>query len=209
MQLSLRFLDGIAWSCIKSSMHIASDSIHHRLHVRRNEHVLSFFHPSMCLSTCCILPSNDTQAHAKNEAKHSHDHSHSIQFSSSHASRPSSEPLASPKPRPLLRAHPSPHTKSRASEPNQRHRHPGVSSFTMISHHRPLTRGSRQTRILENARPSGERSKRGFSSSLRNSSGERLESGSLRMTGLRNGYWLVNGDGLGGDRAIGTGRACL
>ena len=107
---------------------------------------------------------------------------------------------------------PSPHSQEpsqRASEPNQRHRHPGVSSFTMISHHRPLTRGSRQTRILENARPSGERNERGFPSRLRNSSEERLESGCLRMTALRNGYWLVNGDGLGGDRAIGTGRACL
>lgn len=40
-------------------------------------------------------------------------------------------------------------------------------------------------------------------------SDERLESGCLRMTVLRKGYWLVDGDGLGGDRAIGTGRACL
>lgn len=82
----------------------------------------------------------------------------------------------------------------------------------MTSHHRPLTRGSRgfgQTRILENARPSGERNERGFPSSLRNLSDERLESGWLRMTGLRNGYWLVNVDGLGGDRAAGTGKACL
>jgi hypothetical protein len=40
-------------------------------------------------------------------------------------------------------------------------------------------------------------------------SDERLESGCLRMTVLRSGYWLVKGDGLGGDRAIGTGRARL
>ena len=147
MHLSLRFLDGIAWRFLKSSMHIASDSIHHRLHVRRNEHVLSLFHPSMCLSTCCILSSNDTQAHAKSQTKHSHDHSHSIQFSSSHASRPSSEPLASPKPRPLLRAILLPTRKSRARTKNQRYR--PRSLFL----HSDLTPPSAHPRLLTTTNP--------------------------------------------------------
>jgi hypothetical protein len=188
-------------------MHIASDSIRHRLHVRRNEHVLSFFHRLMCLSTCCILPSNETQAHVKPQTKHSHDHSHNIQFSSSHVSTAIVRALRITK----AEAAPPrrPHTKepSKLSKPTASA--PGVSSFKVTSHHRPFTRGSRTTRILENARPSGERNKRGFSSRRRNLSDERLESGCLRMTALRNDYWLVNGDGLGGDRAIGTGRTCL
>jgi len=105
--------------------------------------------------------------------------------------------------------HPSPHTPRADAVGLARWLGPGVSSFTVTSHHRPLTRGIRLPRILENARPSGERNKRGFASSLRNMSDERLESGCRRMTALRGGYWLVKGDGLGGDRAIGTGRACL
>lgn len=205
-------LDGIAWRFLKSSMHITSDNVRHRLHVRRNEYVLSFFHTLMYLSACCILLSNETQAHVKigdGTQSRSQSQHRILVFTcltaivrALHITKAEAAP-----PR-----HPLPTLKSRASEPDQRHQHPGVSSFTVTSHHRPLTRGSRgfgQTRILENARPSGERNERGFPSSLRNLSDERLESGWLRMTGLRNGYWLVNVDGLGGDRAAGTGKACL
>lgn len=122
-------------------MHIASDSIRHRLHVRRDEHVLSFFHHSMYLTTCCILLSNATQAHVKFQQNAV---TFTVRISNSrlHMSpRPSSEPYASPKPRPLLRAILSPHERAEP-EPRTNGIGPGVSSFTVTSHDRPLTRGS-------------------------------------------------------------------
>ena len=55
----------------------------------------------------------------------------------------------------------SPHERAEP-EPRTNGIGPGVSSFTVTSHHRPLTRGSRLPRKLENARPSGERNKEAF-----------------------------------------------
>lgn len=188
---------------------MTSDNIRHRLHVRRNEHVLSF------------LLSHDVSAHVLHPSKQRHP-STCQNLDETQSRSQSQHPIlvftclaAIVRALRITKAEaapphiPLPTRKSRASEPNQRRIGPGVSSFTVTSHHRPLTRGYGQRRMLENARPSGEGNKRGFASRQRKLSDERLESGCLRMTGLRNGYWLVKGDGLGGDRAIGTGRGCL
>jgi hypothetical protein len=183
--------------------------------------------PSHDLSTRCLPLVSPNHTHHMSKAKedrysHKQRHSHTLPFSSSHASRTSSESQRQPLPRPLLRVFlSSPHTK----EPSGSTAAPESLSFDDRTRCLllPLTtvRSSEARHNTGTPRPSGERQK-----TLATNFALRLESGCLRVTALfrrltspatgsLDSYWLVRlvlareTRRLGGDRATGTGEACL